>query len=126
LATSRSADEELKRLRERRTSAPPSADSEIISAIEAAERKYPTDYRFPYEHARLFGKGIISHDEAFAAVFLAAEKAIDNGRAQEMLTDLMSDKDEDFSKLSRGHHEWKLIEAALRDGDKAALKTHRH
>lgn len=125
-ATSRSADEELKRLRERRTSAPPSADGEIVSAIEAAEKRYPTDYRFPYERARLFGKRIISHDEAFTAIFLAAEKAIDNGKAQEMSNDLMSDKNGDFSKLSRGHHEWMLLEEALRDGDKAALKTHRH
>ena len=98
----------------------------MMAAIEEVENKYPTDYRFPYERARLFGKGIISHDEAFTAVFLAAEKAIENGKAQEMLTDLMSDKDGDFSRLSRGHHEWKLLEEALRDGDKGALKTHRH
>lgn len=98
----------------------------MMAAIEEVENKYPTDYRFPYERAKLFGKGIISHHEAFEAVFLAAEKAIDNGKAKEMLNDLMSDKDRDFSNLSRGHHEWMVLEEALRDGDKAALKTHRH
>ena len=124
--TSRSGDEEIKRLRERRTGAKPSESSEIVSAFEDAENKYPTDYRFPYERAKLSIEGITSHHEAFSALALAGEKAIDNEKAQEMLGSLMADKDGDFYKLSRGHREWQTLEEALRNKDKAALKTLHH
>lgn len=119
-----SADNELTDLRDRRVSAPPSEGNKILAAIEDAEKKYPTDYRFPYERAKLSIKGMISHHEAFEAIFLAGAKAIDNGKAQEMLNDLMSDKEGDFYKMSRGHHEWSTLEAALRNNDKSALATH--
>jgi len=122
-SSSPSADDELKELRIRRISARPSDGSTIVADLEDAERKYPTDYRFPYERAKLSIKGVISHHEAFEAIFLAAEKAIDNGKAQEMLNDLMSDKDGDFYKMSRGHHEWEALEEALRNKDKSVLKT---
>jgi hypothetical protein len=119
-----SADDELKELRARRVSAPPSEGTKIVGAIEDAEKKYPTDYRFPYERAKLSIKGMISHHEAFEAIFLAGAKAIDNGKAQEMLNDLMSDKDGDFYKMSRGHREWATLEEALKNKDKSALETH--
>lgn len=122
-SSSPSADDELKELRARRISARPSDGSTIVADLEDAEKKYPTDYRFPYERAKLSIKGVISHHEAFEAIFLAAEKAIDNGKAQEMLNDLMSDKDGDFYKMSRGHHEWETLEEALRSKDKSVLKT---
>src|SRR5713226_8671300 len=83
------ADEELKRLREKRIGAKPAEASQIIASLAEAEKKYPRDYRFPYERAKLSIKGIVSHDEAFGALFLAAEKAIDNAKAQEMLDSLM-------------------------------------
>jgi hypothetical protein len=124
--TSRSADEEIKRLRERRVGAKPSESAELISAFEDAEKKYPNDYRFPYERAKLSIKGITTHHEAFSALALAGEKAIDNGKSQEMLDSLMADKDADFYKLSRGHHEWQALEEALRNKDKAPLKSLRH
>ena len=114
-------DEELKQLRAWRVSAPPSDANRIVGAIEDAEKKYPTDYRFPYERAKLSIKGMISHHEAFEALFLAAEKAIDNNKAQEMLNDLMSDKDGDFYKTSRGHHEWDSLVEALTKKDKSHL-----
>lgn len=121
-----SADEEIKRLRERRIVAKPSEGIEIISALEQAEKKYPTDYRFPYELSKLSIKGITSHHEAFERLARAAEKAIDNGKADEMLNSLMADKDGDFDKLSHGHHEWKALEQALRNKDKGALKVSAH
>ena len=62
-------------------------------------------------------------DVRFEAIFLAAEKAIDNGKAQEMLNDLMSDKDGDFYKMSHGHPEWQTLEEALRSQDKSVLKA---
>ena len=117
-----SAEDELKELRVRRISARPSDGSTIVADLEAAENKYPTDFRFPYERAKLSIKGVISHHEAFEAIFLAGETAIDNGKAQAMLNDLMSDKDGDFYKMSRGHHEWETLEEALRNNDKSLLK----
>ena len=126
IATSGGAEEEWKRLREKRIGAKPAESGAIIAAFEDAEKKYPTDYRFSYERAKLSIKGITSHHEAFSALSLAAGKAIDNGKAQEMLDGMIADKDGDFYKLSRGHHEWEALEEALRNKDKAALKTLHH
>ncbi|MEP6911487.1 MAG: hypothetical protein ABI923_01965 [bacterium] len=119
-----SADDELKKLRASRVSASPSDAGKIVAALEDAEKKHPTDYRFPYERAKLSIKGMISHHEAFEAIFVAGAKAIDNGKTREMLNDLMSDKDGDFYKMSRGHHEWGTLEAALRNKDKSLLAVH--
>ena len=124
--TSNSADQEIKLLRQRRTGAKPSESAEIIAAFEGAEKKYPTDYRFPYERAKLSITGIASHHEAFGALALAAEKAIDNGKAREMLDSLMTGKDGDFYKLSRGHREWQVLEEALRNKDRTSLKALHH
>src|SRR5713226_5761876 len=126
IATSGGAEEEWKRLRERRISAKPSESSAIIASLNEAEKKYPRDYRFAYEQAKLSIKGITSHHEAFGALALAGEKAIDNGKAQEMLDSLKADEDGDFYKLSRGHHEWQALEEALQNKDKAGLKALRH
>jgi len=120
------AEEEWKRLREKRIGAKPSETGEIIAAFEQAEKKYPNDYRFPYERAKLSIKGITSHHEAFGALSLAAEKAIGNGKGQEMLDSLMADKDGDFYKLSRGHREWQVLAQALSDKDKKSLSELHH
>ncbi len=124
--TSNSADQEIKLLRERRTGAKPSESAEIIAAFQGAEKSYPVDYRFPYERAKLSIAGVASHHEAFGALALAAEKAIDNGKTREMLDSLMADKDGDFRKLSRGHREWRVLEEALRNKDRASLKALHH
>ena len=120
------ADEEIKRLRDRRIGANPSERVAIISALDQAEEKYPTDYRFPYELSKLSIKGFISHREAFEPLARAARKAIDNGQADEMLNSLMADKDGDFHKLSHGHREWEAIEQALRNKDRGVLKVSPH
>ena len=120
------ANEEIKRLRERRIVARPAERLEITSVLEQAENKYPTDYRFPYELSKLSIKGITSHDEAFESLARAAKKAIDNGQAEEMLNSFIADKDGDFHKLSHGHHEWEEIEQALRKKDKGLLKVSAH
>lgn len=126
MTTSRSADEEIKRLRERRIGAKPSESGETIAAFGDAEKKYPNDYRFPYERAKLSIEGITTHHEAFSALALAAAKAIDNGKAQEMSDSLMADKDGDFYKLSRGHHEWQALVQALSNKDKQGLNELHH
>ena len=121
-----SADDEIQQLRERRIGAGPSERVEIISALEQAEKRYSSDYRFPYELSKLSIKGTISHHEAFEPLARAAQKAIDNGQADEMLNSFMGDKDGDFHKLSHGHHEWEAIEQALRNKDKGMLKVSAH
>ena len=121
-----SADDDLKRLQERRSNAQPSESKEIVAAFERAERKYPSDYRFTFERARLFGKRMISHDESFDALFLAAEKAIDANKSTEMLAGMTTNQDGDFHRLSHGHPEWGVIMQALSNRDKAALKGHIH
>ncbi len=126
ITTRGGAEEEWKRLREKRIGAKPTDTNEIVAAFEDAEKKYPRDYRFSYERAKLSIKGITSHHEAFGALALAAEKAIDNGKAQEMLDSLMADKDGDFYKLSHGHREWETLIQALKIKDKAALRALRH
>jgi len=118
-----SADDEWKKLREKRISYKPSDRAAIIASLEQAEQQYPNDYRFPYERAKLSIKGIVSHHEAFSALASAAEKAIDNGKAQEMLDNLLADKDGDFWKPSHGHPEWLTLEESLRNQEKAHLKT---
>jgi hypothetical protein len=124
--TSGGVEEEWKRMREKRVGALPSETKEIIAAFENAEHKYPTDYRFPYERAKLSIKGITSHHEAFGALAEAAERAIDNSKAQEMLDSLMADKDGDFYKLSHGHHEWQALVQALSNKDKRELSELHH
>ena len=120
------ADREWKQLREKRIGAKPSDASEVINSLAEAEKKYPNDYRFPYERAKLSIKGITSHHEAFSALLLAGDKAIDNGKTQEMLDSLMADKDGDFYKLSRGHHEWETLIQALKIKDRATLNALRN
>ena len=115
------ADDLWKRLKQERIKASPSEWERIIAALEQAEERYPRDYRFPYERAKLSIKGVTSHHEAFAALATSAEKAIENGKAQEMLDTLLADQDGDFWKPSHGHHEWQTLLAALEHQDKERL-----
>lgn len=120
------ADEEITQLRARRIAAKSSERVEIVAALEQAEKKYPTDYRFPYELSKLSIKGSVSHDEAFESLARAAQKAIDNGLADEMLSSLIADQNGDFHKLSHGHREWEALAQALRNKDKGVLKIIGH
>jgi hypothetical protein len=119
----RPQDDELNKLRERRIAARVSDRSTILQAFARAEKQYPGDYRFPYERAKLAIKESESHshDEAFSALSLAAEMAINSGKAHEMLDDLKADKGGDFHKLSHGHHEWAHLAEALKSGDTTLL-----
>jgi len=113
-------DEELKKLRERSKSASASERSKIFQAIAKIEKQYPRDYRFPYERAKLVAKGA-KKKEAFKALNVAAEKAINTGKANEMLTGLETDKTGDFSELSQGRYEWSRLVAALKRKDTSLL-----
>ena len=116
-------DELLARLRERRLTATTDERSKIFEAFAKIERKYPRDYRFPYERAKLAAKGSLSgsRDAAFKALSTAAEKAISNGKAGEMLTGLETDKARDFHRLAQGRQEWTRLVAALKRKDTSLL-----
>ena len=118
-----SPEDELKKLRETRMAAKPSEQPKIFQAFVKVEMQYPRDYRFPYERAKLAVKGAkdSSHSEAFKALNVAAEKAINTGKANEMLSGLENDKGRDFSILSHGHSEWSRLVAALRRKDPSLL-----
>ena len=118
-------DELLARLRERRMNASNSDRPKIVEAFAKIERKYPRDYRFPYERAKLVAKGTQSgaRDEAFKALSVAAERAITNGKASEMLSGLETDKAGDFHRLAQGRQEWLRLVAALKRKDTSLLLT---
>src|SRR6185503_14846372 len=113
-------EDELKELQEKRESAKPSERPKIYQALAKVEKQYPRDYRFPYERAKLAMKG--SHpDAALKALNSAAEKAIQTGKAGEMLSGLETDKQGDFSKISQGRFEWSRLVAALKRKDTSLL-----
>ena len=116
-------EDELKKLRERRMAASASERSKIFQAFAKVEKQYPRDYRFPYERAKLAAKGsrASSRTAAFKALNAAAEKAINTGKANEMLNGLESDKSGDFSELSQGRYEWSRLVAALKRKDPSLL-----
>jgi len=116
-------DELLARLRERRLNATNSERPKIFEAFAKIERKYPRDYRFPYERAKLAAKGSKSdsRDEAFKALSVAAERAISAGKASEMLSGLETDKAGDFHRLAQGRQEWTRLVVALKRKDTSLL-----
>ena len=117
-------DELLARLRERRMTATGAERTKVIEAFVKIEKKYPRDYRFPYERAKLAVKSSPSHShsEAFKALSAAAETAINTGKANEMLNGLEADKAGDFHLLSHGHEEWTRLLAALKRKDPSLLR----
>jgi hypothetical protein len=121
--TTSAEDELLARLRERRITATSSDRPKIVEAFAKIERKYPRDYRFPYERAKLVVKGSQSgaRDEAFKALSVAAERAISTGKANEMLSGLETDKAGDFHRLAQGRQEWTRLVAALKRKDTTLL-----
>ena len=116
-------DELLARMRERRMTASNSERPKIFEAFAKIERKYPRDYRFPYERAKLAAKGSKSESrsEAFKALSVAAERAITAGKANEMLTGLETDKAGDFHRLAQGRQEWSRLVVALKRKDTSLL-----
>jgi hypothetical protein len=116
-------DELLARLRERRMTATNSERPKIVEAFAKIERKYPRDYRFPYERAKLVAKGAQNgaRNEAFKALSVAAEKAITAGKANEMLSGLETDKAGDFHRLAQGRQEWARLVGALKRKDTSLL-----
>lgn len=103
--------------------------------LEAAERDFPSDYRFTYERAALAVYGRAAHHEAFHHLRRAAEKAIATERSDAMLARLERDgaPGGGLRKLAVGHAEWTALREALtrRDPDPlwrehAARRPHGH
>jgi hypothetical protein len=119
----RPEDDTLLKLRQKRLNASAAERVNLSRDLAKAEKQYPSDYRFPYEHAKLAATApqIKSFDAAFKALFTAAERAIKAGKAQEMLQGLQADKTGDFQKLARGHSEWAQLVQALKNKDKKFL-----
>jgi hypothetical protein len=119
----RTAEDELKALRQRRINATANDRTTILLAFARAERRYPNDYRFPYEEAKLAMQGSrsSSREEAFRALADAAERAIHAGKAHEMLANLEAEKSSDFRKLAQGSHGWNQLVRALTRNDSSLL-----
>jgi hypothetical protein len=113
-------EDELKAIRDKVASAGTNDRAKVQEEIEAAEKKYPQDYRFSYEHARLFRD--TNANEALRSLFIAGEKALDNGKSVEMMNNLSQDEAGDFKKLARRRKEWNTLVNALKNNDKKALK----
>jgi len=113
----------LEQLRQMRSSN--SDHSKMLRSLSETETRYSNDYRFPYERARLVAidhkKNF--HEEAFAALARAAQKAINSGKSSEMLQSLNKDSDGDFQKLSHGHREWTQLQEALKRRNASVLSV---
>lgn len=122
------ADSQIKSLSERRHNATDSELTQVMDALERAEKNYPGDYRFPYERAKVaftLVKGDHHHHKVFELLNLAGQRAIDNGKSVEMLNKLSEDEASDFRRL-RGHDEWNAVKAALTKKDKTLLREDSH
>ena len=95
----------------------------VDGRLEAAEREFPSDYRFTYERATLAVYGRAQHHEAFYHLRRAAEKAIGTERAPEMLDRLEQDGGPKgpLRKLAVGHDEWSVLHEALENRDRDRL-----
>lgn len=114
------ADSEFKAIMEKRASATVDEYKQIAESMQAAGDKYPVDYRFPYEYAKLSVSGL-GHHHAFGLLYQAGQRAIDAGKTDQLLADLDRDKDAEFYQCSRGHKEWDTLKEALKKKDKSAL-----
>jgi hypothetical protein len=121
--TPRPEDQELEKLRQKLDTNASADKAKILQTFVRTEKRYPNDYRFPYERARLAIKTreATSRNDAFDALATAATKAIKNGKATEMLDGLESDKGGDFHQLSRDKREWSLLTQALKNQDLSRL-----
>lgn len=119
------ADEELTRLRNERLGSSPEETDKIAEKLEAAEKKYPNDYRFPFERALLVAAST-NHHPTYSALSEAVRVALKNNQAEQMLNDLARYKNADFRRVSRGHSEWTQIENALRRKNENLLPKDEH
>lgn len=119
------ADSELRRIKAERSHATLADHPKIIAALDEAEAKYPEDYRFPYERAKLEVDDPGSHEKTVVGpLYSAGQIAITNDKAEEMLADLEKSKVKEFGAFSREHKaDWDTLLEALRKKDKSLLEA---
>jgi hypothetical protein len=120
-----SADEEIKKLTDERLKSTPNDTNKIDEKLKQAEEKYPNDYRFTYERAKLYAP-LPKHDKSFDALFESARKAIKNNHASEMLDEITQDTNSFFKKMAIGHKQWTAVINALRQKDESLLSEEDH
>jgi hypothetical protein len=115
-------DAALERLRQIASS---SDQTKVLQKFSETEKKFSSDYRIPYERAKVTvaGRKRNFREEAFAALNRAAQKAIHTGKTGEMLEHLKKDSDGDFQQLSRNHREWVQLQKALKSKDVSVLNS---
>lgn len=94
----------------------------IESDVKAAKGRYPEDYRFAYQAAKLEAMTRKGHHEAFEMLFRVAKQAIETGKSAELLIDLQQDGKNSLRRLT-DHKEWRILETALRNNDTKGLEV---
>ena len=124
-APNSSTDDEFTRLQSKLNNAPPNEKNALDTELKNAESKYPNDFRFTYQRAKLETVKSKGHHEAFEMLFLAGEKAIKADRSAELLRDLQKDKNTDLKRLT-DHQEWRVLQNALQTKNSKALDVKGH
>ena len=104
----------------------PEANDLTYREWREAEMQFPHDYRFTVQRAKLAIYGRQTHHEAFNLLNIAAEKAIRNGRADDLLRQLKDEERSTFIKLAMGHAEWHHLIEALEREDESELHPEGH
>ena len=94
----------------------------VESDVKAAKGRFPDDYRFAYQAAKLEAITNKGHHEAFEMLHVVAKQAIETGKSAELLIDLQQDGKNSLRRLT-DHKEWKILETALRNNDIKALEV---
>ena len=97
--------------------------ADIEGELHGAESRYPEDYRFAYQAAKLEAMSSKGHHEAFEMLFSVGKKAIEAGKSADLLIELQKDGRASLKRLT-DHKEWTVLENALRKNDSMALEIH--
>jgi serine/threonine-protein kinase len=125
---STAADAELLELKAESSHAKLADHPRLIAKFEMAEKKYPNDYRFPYERAKLEVEDEEGHEETVVEpLFIAGQIALSTAKADEMVDDLLKEENHKFREFSKDHKkDWVTLIQALKNKDKGALDQHAH
>ena len=104
-----------------------SAEAKVFTdrELKEAQIQFPHDYRYTFVRAKSAIYGKWEHPEAFNLLNIAAEKAIRNGKADEMLKQLEEEEHSTFRKLI-DHPEWHHLLEALEHEDEDELSYGAH
>lgn len=123
---SSNAEEELNRIRANLANAAARKEKSAIERdLKDAAERFPADYRFTYQLAKIETANSKAHHEAFEMLFGAGEKAIKAGKSAALLDDLQKDGSAELKRLT-DHKEWTVLENALRKNDAKALAVKEH